>query len=168
VILSAETKLDMMAKTDALTGLLNRRAGLEYLETAYAECKQKNLPLTVCFADIDGLKSINDTYGHGAGDTMIKSASDVLKRYADKNGEVCRLGGDEFVLILPYTNKEQALLISAQIDRDIKRCLVSGAKGISMSFGFKEAEYTAGETSDALINVADQDMYREKRNKSAK
>lgn len=164
----AEAKLDIMAKTDALTGLLNRRAGLEYLEIVYSECKQKKVPLTVCFADIDGLKSINDTYGHGAGDTMIKSASDVLKRYADKRGEVCRLGGDEFVLILPGVDKEQALLISAQIDRDIKRCVVGGSQGISMSFGFKEAEYAADETSDALINVADQDMYREKRKKSAK
>lgn len=164
----AEIKLDMMAKTDALTGLLNRRAGIEKLETIYRECRKNRTPLTVCFADIDGLKFINDTYGHGAGDLMIVSVADILKKYVDISGASCRLGGDEFVLILPGLSKEKAALLSAQIENETKKCLVGESQGISMSFGFKEAEYGHQETADTLISIADSDMYIEKRKKYIK
>lgn len=164
----SENKLDLMAKTDALTGLLNRRAGLEILRRVYTENKSEREALTVCFADIDGLKYINDTYGHGAGDSMIKSVANVLKNYIDRVGTVCRLGGDEFLLILPGHTKSQARLISAQIDRDVAKCRIAEVEGISMSFGFKEADYRQGETANTLISTADLDMYREKRKKSAK
>ncbi len=164
----AETKLELMARTDALTGLLNRRAGTERLESVYAECREKGIPLTVCFADIDGLKRINDTYGHGEGDNMIKSVADVLRRHIGKTGEICRLGGDEFVIILPGADRQQAMLLSGQISGDIRKCAVGESHGVSMSFGFKEAEYAGNETADTLVNVADQDMYQEKRRKTAK
>jgi diguanylate cyclase (GGDEF)-like protein len=164
----AETKLELMARTDALTGLLNRRAGTERLEAIYLECKKEGTPLTVCFADIDGLKSINDKYGHGEGDNMIRFVADVLRGHLNSTGEVCRLGGDEFVLILPGTDKEQAMLLSARIARDIKKCVVGESHGVSMSFGFTQADYSEGETAGALVNVADKDMYREKSRKAAK
>ncbi|MDD5018458.1 MAG: GGDEF domain-containing protein, partial [Eubacteriales bacterium] len=163
----AENKLNMMAKTDALTGLLNRRAGLEHLKRVYKESKDEHKPLTVCFADIDGLKYINDNYGHGVGDSMIRSVADVLRKHIGRIGAVCRLGGDEFILILPGMNKVQAALLTAQIDREAKQYLVGDSEGISMSFGFKEAEYKEEETADTLISIADIDMYREKRRKSA-
>jgi diguanylate cyclase (GGDEF)-like protein len=163
-----EAKLEAMARTDTLTGLLNRRAGTEALTEIYEECRKKSIPLTVCFADIDGLKLINDTYGHGAGDVMIKSVAEVLRKYADKTGTVCRLGGDEFVLILPGFDRERAKLVASQIERDIKKCLVGESQGISMSFGFKEAEYFDGESAGSLVSYADHDMYQEKRKKSAK
>lgn len=161
----AENKLNKMAKTDPLTGLNNRRAGLEQLRKIYTECKRESRPLTVCFADIDGLKYINDTYGHGAGDVMIKSVASVLSKHIEKIGTVCRLGGDEFVLILPGLNKSDAVLLTEQIGRDAARCLVGNAESISMSFGFKEADFRAGEDADTLISVADINMYHEKRKK---
>ncbi len=163
----AETKLELMARTDALTGLLNRRAGTERLETAYTECRRKGIPLTVCFADIDGLKRINDAYGHGEGDNMIKAVADVLRRHIGKTGEICRLGGDEFVIILPGSDKQQAMLLSDRIAGDIKKC-GAGESAVSMSFGFKEADNTEDETAASLVNVADQNMYKEKRRKTAK
>ncbi|MEA4955243.1 MAG: GGDEF domain-containing protein [Pseudoflavonifractor sp.] len=163
----AEQKLAMTAKTDPLTGLYNRRAGLEILEEIYSINRKARRPLTVGFADIDGLKGINDTYGHGAGDAMIRSAADVLKKHVGKNGTVCRLGGDEFVLILPDTNQVQAALIGEQIKNGVKRCFVGNTRSISISFGFKQAEYKADETAASLVSVADQDMYRDKRDKSA-
>jgi|GEM_PF-1387835 len=159
----AQTKLDMMANIDALTGLLNRRAGTEKLEAVYRQCRKEKKPLTVCFADIDGLKAINDTYGHGAGDAMIRSVADVLKKYVNGSGFSCRLGGDEFVLILPGIKREQASVIAAQIERETRNCLAGESQGISMSFGFKEAEYGQTETAQTLISVADSDMYSEKR-----
>lgn len=162
----AQRRLDAMARTDALTGLMNRRAGLEYLERMYAQCRRQEQPLTVCFADIDGLKHINDTWGHGAGDAMIQSVAGVLKKYMDSSGAVCRLGGDEFVLILPAQTAAQATLLSTQISRDAARCFVGDKDGIAMSFGIKQAEFTAGESAQTLVSVADMEMYREKNSKS--
>ena len=163
-----KTQLETMAKTDALTGLKNRRAGIAHLRHVYAAGKTARRPLTVCFADIDGLKHINDTYGHGAGDSMIKAVADVLKKHVEGTGSVCRLGGDEFVLILPGMNRAQAEMLTAGIARDTAKCLVGQAEGIAMSFGYKEADYGTKETADTLINVADFEMYQEKRKKSVK
>ena len=162
----AQRRLDAMANTDALTGLSNRRAGLEYLENVYTQCRQKDTPLTVCFADIDGLKHINDTWGHGAGDAMIQSVAAVLKKYVVEPGKVCRLGGDEFVLILPGQSAAQASLLATQISHEAACRFVGGSDGITMSFGFKQAEFAAGETAQTLVSVADMEMYREKNSKS--
>ncbi len=162
----AQRRLDAMARTDALTGLMNRRAGLEYLEKQYGQCKRQGQPFTVCFADIDGLKHINDTWGHGAGDAMIQSVAEVLKQYVDKSGAVCRLGGDEFVLILPNQTAADASQISTQISREAAHCFVGDNDGIAMSFGIKQAEFTAGESAETLVSVADMEMYREKNRKS--
>ncbi len=162
----AENKLEMLAKTDMLTGLNNRRAGLEILEAAYLSCRKQHRPITVCFADIDGLKRVNDTYGHGVGDNMIRAVAMILKKQLDGTGEVCRLGGDEFLLILPGIQKTQAMLLASRIKQAVSRTFVSEAQSISMSFGFKEAEFDPNETVYTLINVADSDMYREKRSKA--
>jgi len=162
-----EQKLAMAAKTDPLTGIYNRRAGLEILEELYNRNRQAGRPLTVGFADIDGLKQINDTYGHGAGDAMIRSAAEILKKYVGQKGTVCRLGGDEFLLVLPDMNHVQATRTGEQIKNAIKRCCVGSRRGISISFGFRQAEYTPEETVASLVNVADMDMYRDKREKSA-
>jgi diguanylate cyclase (GGDEF)-like protein len=164
----AESRLELMAKTDTLTGLLNRRAGIETLRQVYGDCRGKQIPLTVCFADIDGLKSINDNYGHGAGDDMIVSVADVLHRHIDSIGSACRLGGDEFILILPGMTREQAMLVTEQIEQDAKKCLVGDSHGISMSFGFKEADYFSDESANTIVSIADHDMYQEKRKKSVK
>lgn len=164
----AEHKLAMTAKTDPLTGLFNRRAGLEILEEQYERCRKEGMPFTVGFADIDGLKAVNDTYGHGAGDAMIRSVADMLRKHVGREGKACRLGGDEFVLILPGINQVQALLMAEQIKAAVSKCFVGNSRGISISFGFKQAEYTRDETTASLVSVADSDMYRDKRdNRSA-
>ncbi len=161
----AQSKLDAMARTDALTGLFNRRAGLEYLSKIYAECRTQNKPLTVCFADIDGLKHINDTWGHGAGDALIQSAANVIKKYVADPGTVCRLGGDEFVLIMPGMSLQQSSLVASQISREAAQCYVGSGDGITISFGFVQAQFTAGETVESLVSLADTEMYREKNRK---
>ncbi len=162
----AENRLEVLARTDALTGLNNRRAGLEILENVYKQCKIDGKPLTVCFADIDGLKKINDTYGHGVGDNMIRTVAGILKKQLDGEGHVCRLGGDEFVLIMPKYTKDQAVLMTSQIKEAVDRSFLNDSEDISISFGFKEAEYTADETSSTLLKVADMNMYKEKHRKA--
>ncbi len=157
----AEKRLEKMARTDTLTGLMNRRAGIEKLHEVYAQCKGKRLPLTVCFADIDGLKHINDTCGHDQGDKLIRLAADMLQNHVEEIGYVCRLGGDEFVLILPGIRPAQARLLAIRIEKAVAKHQING--GISLSFGFTEAVYTPDENADTLISSADIDMYKEKR-----
>ncbi len=162
----AENRLEMLTKTDMLTGLNNRRAGLEILEAAYLRCKKEKKPLTVCFADIDGLKRVNDTYGHGVGDNMIRMAASILKKNMDGTGDICRLGGDEFLLIFPGMTKAQAEMTASRINQAVSKIFVNKSQGISISFGFKQAEYGASETVYSMINTADSEMYREKRRKA--
>ncbi len=164
----AQKKLDAMARTDALTGLFNRRAGLEYLSSIYAQCREQKKPLTVCFADIDGLKHINDTWGHGAGDALIQSAAAVIKKYVTDPGTVCRLGGDEFVLIMPGMSLQQSEQIASQISREAAGYCIGDGDGITISFGFVQAKFAAGETVESLISIADTEMYREKHNKATR
>lgn len=161
----AENRLEMLARTDALTGLNNRRAGLEILEKAYFQCKKGGKPLTVCFADIDGLKKINDTYGHGVGDNMIRTVAGIIKKQLDGAGHACRLGGDEFVLILPGHTKDQAMLLAENIEKAVELSFHNDSEAISISFGFKEAEYSEEETSSNLLKAADMNMYKEKQRK---
>lgn len=163
---TAEKQLEEMAKTDALTGLLNRRAGIDKLKQTYEQCRLFAKPLTVCFADIDGLKRINDTYGHGTGDALIRTAAQILNNFADEKGFVCRLGGDEFVLVLPETKIAEARLLALSIEKAIAKCCVCGKSNISMSFGFVQAEYTQNEAAETLISIADSQMYIEKGRKS--
>lgn len=162
----AEDRLEMLAKTDMLTGLNNRRAGLEIFDAAYVRCRKEKKPITVCFADIDGLKRVNDTYGHGVGDNMIRAVAALLKKHADGQGEVCRLGGDEFLIILPGATKAQAMLLCSRIEQAIEKTFVSPQSRITMSFGFKEAEYDTNESVLTLISVADAEMYMRKREKA--
>jgi diguanylate cyclase (GGDEF)-like protein len=89
----------------------------------------------------------------------------VLKKYVTQPGKVCRLGGDEFLLILPGQTAPQASLLASQISREAARNFVGGSDGITMSFGFKQAEFVAGETVETLVSVADTEMYREKHSK---
>lgn len=161
----AELRLEQMAKTDALTGLFNRRAGIEALEALYSKCKSKKTPLTVCFADIDGLKRINDTYGHGAGDNMIRMAAGILKNNVEDSGFVCRLGGDEFVLILPGFKESEARMLASHITKAVSNRVINGIQGIDISFGFTQARYNPEESAATLVSVADSDMYSEKRKK---
>ena len=161
----AELRLEQMAKTDALTGLLNRRAGMEALETVYAQCRTKHAPLSVCFADIDGLKHINDTYGHESGDNMIRMAADILKNHVEQPSFACRLGGDEFVLILPGFKEADARMLASSIAKAISKRVINGVEGIGISFGFTQARYNREESATTLVSVADSDMYSEKRRK---
>ena len=105
-------------------------------------------------------------YQNTSWDAMIQSVAAVLKKYVVTPGKVCRLGGDEFVLILPEQSAAQASMLAAQISNEAASRFVGGSDGITMSFGFKQAEFVAGETAETLVSVADMEMYREKNSKS--
>ncbi|MBZ6075242.1 sensor domain-containing diguanylate cyclase [Microvirga puerhi] len=113
--------LTRLAETDALSGLLNRR-GFDILgEEAFAQFKQFDRLLAVLIVDIDHFKRVNDTYGHAAGDEVIRAIGEALTRQLRSTDTVCRFGGEEFVVLLRDTSRESVQIIARQIRSAVER-----------------------------------------------
>ncbi|WP_028857133.1 GGDEF domain-containing protein [Psychrilyobacter atlanticus] len=162
-----EKTLEKFANYDCLTGLLNRRIGLELLNKSINECKNKTSFLSVVLMDIDYFKQINDTYGHNFGDQVLKKISQILKDNLRENDIIFRYGGEEFIYVLPNTSKEKAFFISERIRKNIFTIFsdydLKIQKGISASFGISLFPNN-GTTINQLINKADSAMYKIKKN----
>lgn len=154
----AEDKLRYVSNHDALTNLYNR--GFFSEEMARLE-QSRRFPISILVADVDGLKSINDTLGHSAGDHFIQLAAQELKKGVRSEDILARIGGDEFAVLLPDTDASAA-------DKVVKRIRESKAEfnwkrkswAVNISMGVATAE-RKGPLSDLLI-LADKRMYEDK------
>lgn len=152
---------------DELTGLHNRRFLLSYFEHKIHWNQDEHFPLSLLILDVDLFKSINDTYGHDAGDKALVFVADLLKEVAQDGGYPVRFGGDEFILLLPRTELQQAVQQAHRLHQLTKeRPLVVGdAKGeirISLSIGVASARTDAASGND-LIRKADAALYASKK-----
>ena len=152
-----EAQIQYLNSYDTLTGLLNRRS--------FEENRAKldiidNLPLSVIFADINGLKMTNDIFGHSAGDELIKRSSEILQRVCRQNDMVARVGGDEFILLLPNTSRENAESILSRIQSEFKTARVQAIK-CSVSLGL-DTKQSPDQSLEEVIANADNAMYKEK------
>ena len=163
-----ERKLRMLATTDTLTEVLNRGFGLLLFGKQLQLAKRNRSKLSICYIDVDGLKEINDTYGHQEGDEVLKKVGGFLKKAMREVDIVCRLGGDEFLLVLPRCSIDQALTAWGRIAQKKADFNTKGIKPykISLSRGFAEYDPNNEKTVDQLIAVADQEMYKHKQSKS--
>lgn len=144
-----------IANRDPATGLGNRRAWMQKLTVECARAVRTKRPLTVLILDIDGLKGINDVYGHAAGDRHIARTAAALVRAARTTDQVCRLGGDEFGIAAPDTDVVQAQLLAARL----RSCLLE--EDLRVSIGWAVSEENAD--LDDLWQKADASMYDDKR-----
>ena len=117
--------LEAAALRDPLTGLHNRRFFDEALARATAAAKRYRRDLALVLFDLDGLKAINDTRGHAAGDAALKTLARVLDRSARTADTVCRIGGDEFAVILPETGEDGARVFAERVADCLKTLHVS-------------------------------------------
>ncbi|WP_148347204.1 GGDEF domain-containing protein [Clostridium butyricum] len=132
-------KLKYYALTDVMTGLLNRRAGLELLNNEFQLTKELKGNLVVCFIDVDNLKIINDTFGHNEGDKLLISATEIIKCNIRKHDFVIRMGGDEFLVVFPRTTILEADKIWNNICVNIDKINYKNNKyDINLSYGFYE------------------------------
>lgn len=150
-------KLREQAITDELTGLYNRAFLDEFVKTHNDDC----YPLAIISADCDGLKIINDTYGHIAGDEYIKAAVSLFKMVLPPERILFRMGGDEFLILLPATTEETALRLVEQMKEKQKAFQIKH-KQLSVSFGVSVMN-SGTDNFHTRFTESDQNMYLEKK-----
>ena len=147
---------------DDLTGVLRRGAGLRALESEIERARRSDHDLVVAFIDVDGLKRVNDSAGHPAGDRLIVDVAAALVGNLRVYDTVVRWGGDEFVCILPQTERSDA---SALIEQLAERLVKSA--GQRFSVGLAElSQLDSGEGALDLIQLADSSLYENRRRRS--
>ena len=157
----ARLSAELASRTDALTGLNNRRAFTELATACILDCRRRDEVVSALLIDIDHFKVVNDTCGHASGDDALSQLGDLLRSIL-RPGDICgRLGGEEFGVILPNTNSEQALVIAEKIRHGSTALVVAGPQGdfpLSVSIGVTSGKAELG----ALLKRADTAMYRAK------
>jgi len=156
-----EKEILYLSYRDQLTGLYNRRFYEEELKRLDTE---RNLPLTIAMGDVNGLKLINDSFGHVMGDKLLKKVAEAIKKECRADDIIARLGGDEFVIILPKTNAIEAERVVKRIKNILSKEKV-GAIDISISFGYGTKNNGKENIQEIFKNTEDH-MYRHKLSES--
>jgi diguanylate cyclase (GGDEF)-like protein len=137
---------------DELTGVMRRAGGLATLDREIARARRQGMALSVAFVDVDGLKKVNDTLGHAAGDRLLRNVVEVLSGRLRADDAIFRYGGDEFCCVLPNANLEAAVRIVEDA------LLAALARGATFSFGV--AQLQNGEDRTRLLARADTELYK--------
>ncbi|OJY15198.1 MAG: hypothetical protein BGO98_22395 [Myxococcales bacterium 68-20] len=158
-------KLETMATTDGMTGLLNKRAMLDAAAQKVASAHRFSRKLSVLVTDIDWFKKVNDTYGHDVGDIVIKGLGEILKRVKRTTDIVARFGGEEFVVLCEQTDEQGALLLGERIREELAKTVFHTPNGpLSVTCSVGAATFpAAGEKWDDLFKAADEALYASKR-----
>jgi diguanylate cyclase (GGDEF)-like protein/PAS domain S-box-containing protein len=159
-----ETELTTYATMDILTDVYNRRVGIAMLEKNLQIAKRSGSRLIITFLDVNGLKQVNDTFGHNEGDNLIRSVAGVLKSCARNSDIIARIGGDEFLYILPECSVDGERSLWERVAAEFEKINASGLNKyeISVSKGCAEFDSTHPKNADELIALADRRMYEEK------
>ena len=161
-----QEELAHMAMYDALTDILSRRALLEQVEVERQRTKRYNRDLSLLMIDIDLFKKVNDTYGHLAGDVVLKEVAQTLKKQTRRSDYVGRYGGEEFLIILPETSLNKALILAEKLCKRVAELTITTddhiLKGITVSIG--TAAYENDPSVDEFIGRSDKWMYKAKAN----
>ncbi len=164
---SSWRKIENLAFLDELTGVYNYRYVEKRLEQELERVRRYSIPLSIIYVDIDHFKKVNDTFGHDAGNRVLKAIGYLFKTLVRENDLVGRVGGDEFVIILPFTPLDEALPVADRIRKKLEEHVFSLPDGeeikyLRLSMGVV-ATPNLPPDKDVLIKEADQAMYRAKR-----
>lgn len=152
-----ENSLEYLSYNDQLTGVRNRRFYEEELKRLDVK---ENLPLTIVLGDVNGLKLINDSFGHVIGDELIRKTAEIIKKGCRTEDVIARLGGDEFVILLPKTDTDKAEQIIKSINKLARKEKVQNLD-ISISFGYETKKYEEEEIQEVFRKSEDY-MYKRK------
>jgi len=157
-------RLTQTAVTDVLTDLPNRRFAMDAMREGWERAVREDEPLSVLMVDIDRFKRVNDTFGHNAGDTVLKETARVLRTQVEPPGVVCRLGGEEFVVVLPGAAVDAASEVAERLRAEIAAHEIhaDGFDGhVTVSVGIATRD-AAVHDSEHLLKLADEGLYRAK------
>lgn len=152
------------ATTDIMTGIFNRRIGIQKLKEAMASSDENKKAFTIAYIDINNLKHLNDNYGHAVGDKLIIDTVRFIQNHIHQEDSLCRLGGDEFLLIMPLTSLEDSKALFNSTENILSELNSAPNKLYEMNFsyGLAEYDYKLGYNLDQFLEHADTEMYYHK------
>lgn len=157
------------ATLDALTGLNNRRQFEMRLNQEIASTRRKNTPLCAMMLDVDYFKKVNDTYGHAAGDCVLKAVSQVIMKELREYDIASRYGGEEFFILLPQTNIEEASFVAQRLKKtiedskmDVSEAKLSNINHLKITVSIGVSNFEPDETAEDLYHNADKALYEAK------
>jgi diguanylate cyclase (GGDEF)-like protein len=165
-LIEKNRELERLSITDSLTGLFNRKYFMDVLSNEVARSRRDNRPFAVMMIDTDHFKKYNDTFGHQAGDDLLKKIGKIFKQSLRSVDCASRYGGDEFIILLPAIEKEDAFEIAERIRGLVNAETPYGDAGrvaVSVSIGIA-AFPENGNTPEAIVAGADSALYHCKRN----
>ena len=161
-------QLERLADEDSLAPIANRRAFVRELSRMIAFTRRYGPPSSVIYFDVNGMKQINDTHGHPAGDAALRHVAEILSQNVRESDIVGRLGGDEFGVILAQTNQEQATAKGIALAQAIGATpLRWGKLEIPVSAAYGVYSFTGSDDAQVAIEAADKAMYKHKRVRQA-
>jgi diguanylate cyclase (GGDEF)-like protein len=159
---SQREQLRTQALTDELTGLYNRRHCEAALRSVLDDGRRHHETTSIAYFDIDAFKSINDAFGHGAGDEALRRFAEVLRTHTRAGDLVCRTGGEEFTVVLPRTDDSRARRLAERINEAVRAAGLGPRADLTVSAGVATAEDSLDDF-DRLVQRADGALLRAKR-----
>ncbi len=162
-----QEKVRTMAVTDELTGLYNRRGFFSLAEKLLQLCKREKKGIFMLYTDLDGLKKINDTFGHKEGDMALIDIANILRNNYRESDIIARIGGDEFVVIPIGTTEDSAKIATSRLQKSIEihNSEINRSYKLSLSFGIAYYDPENPCSIDELLVQGDKLMYEQKRHK---
>jgi diguanylate cyclase (GGDEF)-like protein len=152
--------LQHLAATDPLTGLANRRGGEKHIANEISRAKRERRPLSCILMDLDRFKQVNDTFGHQAGDQLLRDISDVLRRTVRAYDILVRWGGEEFLVVLPGVDRDVARVLAERVRIAIEALDTHGIGPVTISAGV--ARFENDYDFAATLKTADRRLYQAK------
>ena len=155
------SRLEAAARTDVLTGLLNRRGFEETIETELERAKRSGRELSLIVGDLDHFKALNDLCGHGAGDDALEAVAAVMSAARRRIDSAARIGGEEFAVLVPESDEHEAYMLAERLRQAVRGAFAGDEPALTISFGV--AVYPRhGHTPESLFLAADQALYAAK------
>lgn len=156
-------QLDHLACMDTLVPAANRRGLIKALEMVLSRHERHGVPAAVLFIDVNGLKTINDSHGHAAGDAALIHLTELMSRNVRKSDLVARLGGDEFAILLDHSPDEVATETARRLAREVGRSdFLYRDAPLDLSVAIGLAMIERGDTPERVLDRADRAMYSKK------
>lgn len=149
------------SRYDALTSLLNRRTLMETLDTEIRRSKRYGNPLSIAMMDVDHFKSVNDTFGHPAGDQVLSAIAGIISENIRDIDAAGRYGGEEFIIVMPESTRQQAVILSERLRKNVADYdMELDGRIVTVSTGI--AQYCPNESIENFISRADKYLYQAK------